>query len=138
MKKFNVVRNESSDVMLNDDERKQLRDSLLSYMEKVPIIPRDDMRILKRSRNGWIVGVLAGVLIAGAGVSFAAQQALPGSMLYPIRIGINDRVRGLFTKNTKTARTVSDSASAFVGSSTELTNSIMEPAVASASTTQTN
>lgn len=45
---------------------------------------------------------LAVVLLAGSGVSYAAESALPGDMLYIIKVHVNERVRGSFQRSTHT------------------------------------
>ncbi len=45
------------------------------------------------ARMRVITAVVAVVLVGGAGVSFAAQDALPGDVLYPVKIGVNENVQ---------------------------------------------
>lgn len=117
MKKLDIAHNQS--IKLNDDERRQLRESLISYMEKVPVLPQDEMMSLHRkSRSGWIVGVLAGIIIAGAGVSFAADRTQPGGILYPIKIGITEKIRALWTSPVQNTAIDTSAAATLVSAST--------------------
>ena len=36
--------------------------------------------------------ILIIILIIGGGASFAAEQAVPGNLLYPVKISINEKV----------------------------------------------
>jgi hypothetical protein len=38
-------------------------------------------------------GILIALLLAGGGTSYAAQNAVPGDVLYPVKVGVNENVR---------------------------------------------
>jgi hypothetical protein len=40
--------------------------------------------------------LIAILIFVGAGVSFAAQSSLPGDVLYPVKVSVNEPVRSLF------------------------------------------
>lgn len=44
-----------------------------------------------------IVAIMLAVMLAGGGVSFAAEQSLPGDALYPVKVSVNEEVREAFT-----------------------------------------
>lgn len=50
-----------------------------------------------RSRR-WILGVVAATLIVGPVAGLAAEQAVPGDLLYPVKVGL-EPVRELFDSN---------------------------------------
>lgn len=37
------------------------------------------------------------IIASGAGISFAAERALPGDILYPVKIKVNEEIRGLIS-----------------------------------------
>ncbi len=41
------------------------------------------------------------LLVASTGVSFAAEGTLPGDLLYPIKVNVNEEVRGALTTNSE-------------------------------------
>jgi hypothetical protein len=97
MKRLELLHNESNRVSLYDEERKQLRDSLLAYMDKVPVQPMEESLIIQKpSRMGLIMAIAAALLVGGAGISYAAEHSLPGDALYPVKVGVNEKVKGFF------------------------------------------
>ena len=91
---------------LTDAERAQLRGSLRAFMEEHP--PRAPFFMLAldrieealdrasrffslgRARYAFSAALL--ILLVGGGTSYAAESALPGEALYPIKIGINEKI----------------------------------------------
>lgn len=106
MSKFaQQLKNKAGEIRLRTDEREQLRDRLLAYMEYHPLpngqhLPK--LRGAKRSSfysrlsSGWFMGRAAGV----AAVFFIlvvpamAEKSLPGDVLYPVKVRFNEEVRG--------------------------------------------
>lgn len=97
MKKLDVLNNEPSNVMLYDEERRQIRESLLAYIEKTPILPNvqigEEIKVKDPTRRNFFIALIAGVVISGAAVGMLAERAQPGTFLYPIKVGVNDRLR---------------------------------------------
>jgi hypothetical protein len=96
MKRLELLKNETGNFALYDDERQQMRESLMAYMEKVPVRSEEDTIVHSSPRFGLVLGLVVTFLIVGTGVTFAAQSALPGEKLYPIKVGVNEKVLGLF------------------------------------------
>lgn len=42
---------------------------------------------------------LALILLVGSSASYAATSALPGDMLYPVKVHVNERIRGMLTRS---------------------------------------
>lgn len=41
----------------------------------------------------WVTASMVILLVAGSGVSFAAQGSLPGDVLYPVKVNVNEKVQ---------------------------------------------
>jgi hypothetical protein len=44
-----------------------------------------------------IAVIIVGALVLGGGASLAAQDSLPGSLLYPIKVNLNENIQGAFS-----------------------------------------
>lgn len=85
------------------DEKRELHNRLVAFMEYHPMttgvkLPVSHARSY-RSRfnlNGWMIGRIAGASLAFIFVSIPvlAEKALPGELLYPVKIRFNEEVRG--------------------------------------------
>lgn len=106
MKKFaEQLKKRSERVRMTVEEKSQLRERVLSFMEYHPMPDGQaiDLRKLSESHtrrlpswNGWLAARLAGglavmVLII---VPALAEDALPGEVLYPVKVRFNEEVRG--------------------------------------------
>ncbi len=88
---------------LTDSERARLRNELSLYMSEHPLRAPLSVRMLDAIEN-WsmpsfaytrvLSAALALVLVVGIGTSYAAENALPGDMLYPIKVNVNEAVVG--------------------------------------------
>jgi hypothetical protein len=109
MKRLELIKERTHFTALNDEERRQLRESLLAHMNKVPVQVKEEFLFEQPGRFSWVVGVAAGLLIAGVAVMLIASAATQGDWLYPIKTSVSDRVLGFFnnskpiTPNTVTA-----------------------------------
>lgn len=90
-------------VMLSRDEKADMRTALREYMQFRPVragVPSADAPTAtiwwwQRVRVQSVGAALAVLLVfSGAGVSFAAEGALPGDALYPVKVSVNEEVRG--------------------------------------------
>lgn len=104
-KDFEQITDEAKNLTLTHEEKERVRTALLDYMKKIPV--RESLRarlgwqrpigwtlILPALKNMAVVLVIA--LLVGAGTSLAAEGTLPGDILYPIKISVNERVAGWF------------------------------------------
>src|SRR3989338_2147554 len=94
----NSIKKAGEEISLTNAERVQMRRTLHSYMEMKPLRTSASAPVMT---FGWLftmrpvaaVLVLA-VFVSSAGVSYASENALPGDVLYPIKIRVNEPVKG--------------------------------------------
>lgn len=103
MKRLDILRNESSIVSLLEEERNQIRESLLSYIDKTPAQSGGiSFPQVRSPYTRWIVvAVVAGFIVASSGISYAASRSVPGDLLYPIKVGVNEKVMGYMAFSSK-------------------------------------
>ncbi|MDD5110892.1 MAG: DUF5667 domain-containing protein [Patescibacteria group bacterium] len=99
---FKLLRRKMS---LTDSERQALRYSVLEFMRQNP--PSQHATVLSGINERWafframlrhgyaLTAVIALLLIGGT--SWAAETALPGDLLYPVKIAVNENVRTALT-----------------------------------------
>lgn len=105
MKKINLteyIQKTAENVRLTTDERERMKRVLSEYVAMKPlrVAPLDRRAPLSYALISFyalsrksIAGILVAVLLfSGAGVSFAAENALPGDVLYPIKVEVNEPV----------------------------------------------
>ncbi len=93
-------------IRLEESDKFFMRQNLISLMENNPVRNLNNLRQnLGRSKfkfnflspqlltNPMPLMIIAALLIGG-GTSFAAESALPGDILYLVKVGINEEVRG--------------------------------------------
>ncbi|MEK7460562.1 MAG: hypothetical protein AAB628_03380 [Patescibacteria group bacterium] len=82
---------------LADSEKASIRQELIRYAEAHPAsyVPhaKSPFSFHMRSKRVLSGTVLLGILLGGS-LSFAAETALPGNILYPIKVNINEPARG--------------------------------------------
>lgn len=93
---------------LTRDERENIRRELRVFMAEHPV--REEISAwswtsmsLHRFASGAVAFAL--VLTVGAGTSYAAEGTLPGDLLYPIKLGVNERVAGALASGPKAKAT---------------------------------
>jgi tetratricopeptide (TPR) repeat protein len=103
---------ESKRLFLDPARKAEIRANLVSFMEKAPVrdeVPNRYMnmgqalsgrleRIMSLKKNVLRIMPIALILalILGGGATFAAESALPGDTLYPVKVEVNENVRGWF------------------------------------------
>ena len=108
MKQFTKqLQNATKDIVLSEHEREAMRDRLVAYMEYQPI--RKKQRVQEKEmatsshlflpffRMHHVSGALIIALIATTGmygVSSASTQALPGDLLYPVKVDVREKIQG--------------------------------------------
>src|SRR3989344_2655757 len=87
-------------IRLEAYERDTIRQNLVLHMNQVPRMQaeRTAWRLF-RLRPVMIAGLLLMLLGTSAGVSFAAETALPGDLLYPVKIRITENIRSLAARD---------------------------------------
>ncbi len=96
----------SRGVRLTSEEKSVMRQTLVHFARVNPIVHTAEAKhsravvslysFMRKARGFKIVSatVIGGILIGGT-VSFAAEGALPGNVLYPVKTEVNERVRGV-------------------------------------------
>lgn len=108
--------NKMKQVFLEDAEKDAVRGALLSFMQKNPL--KEGLAEKAEQNNpslfGWwtlsyvkpqhsLIAAVFVVVLIGSGTSFAAEGSLPGDILYPIKININENIQQVaaFSDNTR-------------------------------------
>lgn len=94
--KFDKLFEKSRQVSLTDLERASLR-HILRAAAQVPVreaAPARPMFVPMFTFARTMPIILIVIILAGGGVSFAAENALPGDSLYALKLDVNERVRG--------------------------------------------
>lgn len=109
MKKFSEqFKNQAGNIKLREDERHELRQRLLSYMEYHPLPQSDGLKSARTSNTvslgvfikyiskGHVMGRVAGLVSVFllVLVPVMAENALPGETLYPVKVRFNEELRG--------------------------------------------
>ena len=92
---YTYIRQAADEVSLTEAESVRMRSTLRSYMDMHPI----HVPLRARPTPSWydifahpalaFVAVCA-ILGSSAGVSYAAESSLPGDVLYPLKVAINE------------------------------------------------
>src|SRR3990170_1139702 len=80
------------EVRLNPSEKEKMRDFIISYARKNERKQKLSIFSIFKTIPA-IISIV--VIFSGIGVSFAAERALPGDILYPVKVGVNEEARGL-------------------------------------------
>jgi hypothetical protein len=97
-------------IKLSDDEKNTGKQTLLNFISNNPVRPGLEHRLQEQSRayaGGWSsifltklnfasamsIFLILSVLVSG-GLAVGAEKSLPGDILYPIKVGINEEVQG--------------------------------------------
>ena len=104
----------SKKVSLSVEEKAEGLAKLQEFMKTAPIVsPRaipspfsfSTFNIFQK-KYGMVFAVFAIMLIAGGSTVFAAKGALPGDILYPVKIHFNEKIESFAALNTKDAAQV--------------------------------
>lgn len=110
-----TFRHLKANVSLTDNERGLMRNHLHAHMIENPARAPFFVRMLSHTENFlgsfaqistvWqpVGGALVVVLVGGLGTAYAAQDALPGDLLYSIKVRVNEPLRGALA-TSQTAR----------------------------------
>lgn len=100
------------ELRLDGKIKNQLRAELVLYLKYHPVRNSPWERLLyqrsflaiilnKNKLKTMPVIILIIALVAGGSVSVAAENTLPGDLLYPVKVGVNEGVRELFAVSAK-------------------------------------
>lgn len=102
--KLNVLKTHTLGVSLTAEEKARGREHLSAYMTYRPVRIAGAPHVATANRGFWhatlgrgasAVAVFTMLFATTAGVSYAAEDALPGDRLYAVKIGFNEEVRDL-------------------------------------------
>ena len=103
-----IFKSISRNVFFSKQEKKDMRENLEAYAKfhsvrmEAPArlqLQRSyfySLQIFLRKRTMPIILILA-LMFGGGGVSYAAEGAVPGDVLYPIKVSVNEEARDLVT-----------------------------------------
>ncbi|MFA5954088.1 MAG: DUF5667 domain-containing protein [Patescibacteria group bacterium] len=101
----------STEVRLTTDERDTMRKNILSYMNQHPAIPSTTVftrfKELLNSLQPRVIllrpvgAVFLILVLISASTATAAEQSLPGDILYPVKINVTEPARGLLALSTE-------------------------------------
>ena len=100
------IKKATEQVVLSAQEKTLMRERLVSYMEHKPVRTRatteqhtSSVPLFSFFRAHHYSGALAVALLATVstfGVSSAADDALPGDLLYPVKVNVNEEIKTVF------------------------------------------
>jgi len=92
------------EISLSHTQREQMRRTLHSYMEMKPLRAPASV---SAPTFAWFftlrpvaAALVLALFVSSAGISYAAEGALPGDFLYPVKIHLNEPVRGALAVST--------------------------------------
>jgi hypothetical protein len=97
--RLELLHRQSRSTALQDEERQALRESLMSYMDRVPVKDREVVVASGRriTKGMWAAISLLVLILVGGGVAYAAESAMPGHTLYSFKRDINEKVLSFIT-----------------------------------------
>jgi len=84
-------------VRLTDTERAAVRESLALFMTLTPRRTVASKRTMLFGRFTTSIATATAAALSMSGIAFAAEGALPGDVLYPVKVSVNEEVRSAFT-----------------------------------------
>lgn len=101
----------TKNIRLSDADRARLREHLVTYMEYQPIRKKQKQAVQSTSRSLPVFSFFRAHHISGAlmialltssfGMTFAAADALPGDLLYGVKVDVNEELVGAFITDTE-------------------------------------
>src|SRR3989344_80686 len=97
MNDLDKIKNTAGEISPSPEEKEKMRASILHFVRsrpaRAPVEPFLNFFTLNSGLSRAFAGALCVLGISG-GISFAAEGALPGDLLYPVKIAINEEIRG--------------------------------------------
>lgn len=111
MKELKKLKKAVQTIHLSEQEKRDGRNEFLEFMEKNPVHRQNN----EPGFNGLLesfyamtrrplaaTATLLGVFVVSAsGLSYAAESTVPGDLLYPVKIHVNEQVHGFFQFDSK-------------------------------------
>lgn len=101
MNDLNKIKNIAEKITLLREEKENIKTNLLDFIKSSPVAVKSTNGIFSKALfsrlfNLKFAPAFAGILLilaVSGGVSLAAEKAVPGDLLYPVKVGINEEVR---------------------------------------------
>jgi hypothetical protein len=101
--------NNAKEINLSKEEKNQIREIILKHMEQSLISPYVDSKyntsklwlFFGATRRYMAPAIILVILILGTGTSIFAQNALPGNILYPVKIHVNENLESFLAVSPK-------------------------------------
>lgn len=82
-------------ITLSKEEKVVLFEKILKRPSLVPVLSTWFSGQFVFVRRHVALVLILTVILGGSGVTFASEGALPGSVLYPLKVGVSEPIRGL-------------------------------------------
>lgn len=97
-----TIKESTRHIQLSEEEKGHIRMRLVSFMRMKPVRTSLPVRLTERSSSHIISAflfkympiIIGLVLFISGGMSFAAENSLPGDVLYPLKVHVNERILG--------------------------------------------
>lgn len=103
---FEELFKKAKNISLSQDEKLRAQKYIMDFIEMHPVRNADPIRQrIQSPLSAFILQlrmIAVGLIVAlfvGGGVSFAAEGALPGDALYPVKVNVNENVRGMISRS---------------------------------------
>lgn len=103
----NLLKKLGDGVSLSSVEKERMLHIVSEYVSLQPVSHKMGRASAGRASSFMYVGIftrpiaavlVVGIILSGAGVSYAAESAVPGDVLYPIKVSVNEEVRSAFAQ----------------------------------------
>lgn len=111
MKELKKLRKIIQSIRLSEQEKRDGRNEFLEFMEKNPVhrqIPErgfahflDRFYAMTRRPLAATATLMGVFVVTASGISYAAESSVPGDVLYPFKVGVNEQVQGFFHFDSK-------------------------------------
>lgn len=98
------IQKAGAELTLTSQERARMREAVRSYMLMKPRAVRAES---ERAVSSWFfmpryaLTLALALVVSSAGISYAAEGALPGDVLYPIKVGFNEPLAGALSLSSE-------------------------------------
>lgn len=109
-KEFRKIIEGVKQIKLSHEEKKEMRESLKLFIEHNPVREEAISRPQLQQRSFFyqlrlrpmpVFAVVTVLVLVSGGTSLAAESALPGDFLYPVKVNLNEKVQGAVAISTE-------------------------------------
>lgn len=103
---FEIIVKKAKSASLKETEKNALLRSIETFIERHPLETRKPLIPQKSPLSSFMFMrtasfALVAFLIVGTSTSFAAQSSLPGDLLYPVKVNVNEEVKEFFLNDSE-------------------------------------